>query len=123
MQQERQERELQLGRFRVRLRELTAEDEWDVAQRATVWNPRKKMFETDRKELNALLLVRSIVPESWPSQELGSLSSETIKKLPAKYARPLMLAYQRLNTLDEDSRDFLDTQSSQAQEGTSSPQS
>lgn len=119
-----QEKDVRLGSsIKVRLRELTAEDEWDVAQRAAVWNPRKKMFETDRKELNALLLLRSIVPETWPVEELGSLSSDTIKKLPAKYARPLMLAYQRLNTLDEDSRDFLDTQSSQAQEGTSSSQS
>lgn len=110
-----EERTVRVGPHEIRIHELTTEDESRIRAGAQVWDSKKKIWETDRAILDSSYIACSVVPESWP-KEWGSLTTEGVRKLPAKLTRKLFIECNKLNTLSEDSADFLDPQQhSQAQ--------
>ncbi|MDG6995185.1 MAG: hypothetical protein JRN52_04605 [Nitrososphaerota archaeon] len=102
-----EEKTVNIGSHKIGIRELTTEDESRIRVASQVWNSKKKIWEIDRANLDATYLAYSVVPETWP-KEWGPLTSENIRKLPAKLTRKLFVECNRLNTLGEDASDFLD---------------
>lgn len=117
-----EERTVRVGPHDIRIHELTTEDESRIRAEAQVWDSKKKIWETDRAILDASYIASSVVHETWP-KEWGNLSTEGVRKLPAKLTRKLFIECNKLNTLSEDSADFLDPQQhspAQTQETTTS---
>jgi|SRR5579875_952228 len=115
------EQVVKLGKHEIKVHELTVADEASIKSQAQVYNPKKKMHELDQATLDAAIIVSSIVKETWP-EEFGSLSIENVKHLPTRYMRPILAMAQSLNVLQEETADFLDSQSSSQTSQTSSRQ-
>lgn len=118
------------GPYEIRVRQLTTGDSLDV-QYETVSMPDGSASTTqalrsakfDRKKFEMLLAVRSIVPESWPVEDLGELSLETFEALPANFTAPIRAAVGRINApLTKQKTDFLDSSSASAVKATKQPQ-
>ena len=110
-----EEKTVKVGTHEIRIHELTTEDESRIRTASQVWDSKRKTWETERATLDASYIAYSVVPETWP-KEWGPLSSENIRKLPAKLTRKLLIECNKLNTLSEDASDFLEPrQQSQAQ--------
>ncbi|MGI0080775.1 MAG: hypothetical protein ACRECH_14280 [Nitrososphaerales archaeon] len=107
---QRQEQDVKIGKHLVRIRELSMDDESKARALSQMWDSKKKMFETDSARFELEVILRSIVPETWP-EEFGSLSMESLKSMGARYLRPILKAWKDLNTLPVDASDFLDIQS------------
>ena len=94
----------------MRIRELTVEDEARIKTQAQVWDSKRKSHVVDQSRLDCAIIVASVLPETWPA-DFGSLTIESVKIMPTKYVRPILLACQKLNVLEEDVSDFLESQS------------
>jgi hypothetical protein len=106
----RQEKDVNIGKHVIRVRELSMEDEAKARANSQVWNQSKKVFEVDNSKFELEVILRSIVPSSWPT-EWGSLSFESLRNMGAKYLRPVLKAWRDLNILSEETADFLESQS------------
>lgn len=111
-----EEKTVKIDGHEITIHELTTEQESRIRASSQVWNSKKKMPEVDQAKLDANIMYYSIVASTWPAKDWGTLSPETIQKLPSKLTRKLLGECQRLNVLDEDIQAFLDSrQSSQNQ--------
>jgi hypothetical protein len=109
---ERQEEIVSIAGHKIKIHELSTEEESKVRAASQVWNKTKKLPEVDQALLDANIIFHSVYPETWPSEAFGELSVENIRRLPTKYTRKLLFRCQRLNILEEDVADFLDEKSS-----------
>lgn len=107
---QRQEQDVKIGKHVVRIRELSMDDESKARALCQVWDAKKKIFETDSARFELEVILRSIVPESWP-EEFGSLNMENLKNMGARYLRPILKTWRELNTLPAEAADFLEAQS------------
>ena len=107
---QRQEQDVKIGKYALRIRELSMEDESKARALSQVWDSKKKIYETDSSRFELEVIFRSIIPESWP-EEFGPFNQESLKGMGARYLRPILKAWRDLNTLPAEASDFLDSQS------------
>ncbi len=108
---QRQCQDVRIGKRSLRVQELTMDDESKARALSQVWNSKKKIYEIDSARFELEVILRSIVPETWP-EEFGPLSYENLKGMGAKYLRPILKAWRDLNTLPLETADFLESRSS-----------
>ena len=104
---QRAESMVKIGKYSIKVRELSMEDESKARAVSQEWNSKKKIFETNSSRFELEVILRSIVPESWPG-EFGALTLDNLKEMGARYLRPILRAWRDLNTLPADASDFLE---------------
>lgn len=106
-----EEKEIKIGKYSLKIKELTVEEEADIKAEARVYDRKTKVFKLDNGALDASIILHSVVPDTWPS-DFGELEMDKIRKLPSKYFRRLLIESQRLNSIKEEVADFLEERSS-----------
>jgi hypothetical protein len=108
---ELQEKEVKIGKYALKIRELTVEGEADIKAEAHVYDRKTRTFKIDNGALDAAIILNSVVKETWPS-DFGEFALDNIRKLPSKYFRRLLIESQHLNSIREEAADFLEERSS-----------
>jgi hypothetical protein len=104
-----EQKSVKVGTHEIIIHELLSEDESRIRAACQIWNSKTKTWEIDRALLDASYIANSVDPKTWPI-EWGLPTAELIRKLPAKLTRRLLVECNRLNTLSEDTADFLGQQ-------------
>jgi hypothetical protein len=107
-----EEKEVKIGnKYVIKIHELTVEEEGQIKQDARRYERQNRSFTVDPGALDASIILHSVVKETWPS-DFGEFSLENIKKLPSKYFRKLLPECEKLNSIKQESADFLEEASS-----------
>lgn len=116
-----EEKTITVGKYSIKIKELTVEEEADIKSDARSYDKRTKSFKLDNGALDASIILHSVVKHSWPS-DFGEMDLENIRKLPSKYFRRLLIECQKLNSIKEEVADFLEERSSLPEKAPSSEQ-
>jgi hypothetical protein len=119
---ELQERKIKVGKYELRIREITVEEEAEIETESRPYDRATRSNKLDNALLHASIIKHCVVKESWPP-DFGEMTLTNIRKLPAKYFRRVLIECQKLNSTTEEISDFLEeASSSQAKQQSSEQQ-